>query len=79
MWREDSESEWVKSLQDRAEKKKGTYTGQVDRGKLKRKEGHEKTGQSRKTGVERRAGKIKQDEQAGEKERTRNRRKMSRP
>lgn len=34
---------------------------------------------SRKMGVERRAGKIKQDEQAGEKERIRNRRKMSRP
>lgn len=28
MWREDSESERVKSLQDRAERKKGTHTGE---------------------------------------------------
>lgn len=44
MWREDSESERVKSLQDRAERKKGTHTGEGDGRKVKRREEqHEKT------------------------------------
>lgn len=44
MWREDSESERVKSLQDRAEKKKEIHTGEAGGRKVKkREEQHEKT------------------------------------
>lgn len=80
MWREDSESERVKSLQDRAERKKGTHTGEGDGRKVKRRE--EQREKTRRGGkwVWKEVGGRKEDEQAGRQERRmRNKRKLSRP